>query len=106
MGGDRPGVPTELYGRSRAAGVAICVAGGYLVFCGLLGPHGEGGGGMAYQLLTFMFGSFSTLIGLAAAVAGVPRTPRSRAKYAVRLHFALCVAVFALLWLVPPWHWT
>jgi hypothetical protein len=100
-----PAVPDELYGRGRVAGLAILLTGGYLVFCGLLGPHGEGGGGMAYQLLTYLFGSFSVLVGLAAVAAGVPLAPRSRAKYAVRLHLALCVAVFAVLWFVPCWHW-
>jgi hypothetical protein len=83
------------------AGVAILVVGAYLLFLGLLGPHGEGGGGQTYQLLTLVFGSFSVLVGLAGAVAGIPLGPRSRVKWAVRLHLALCVAAVGLLWFFP-----
>jgi hypothetical protein len=78
--------------------MAIFLAGAYLVFLGVVGPHGEGGGGPGYQALTFLFGSFSVLLGLAAAAVGVPR---SRARWAVRLHLALCVAVIAVVWSVP-----
>lgn len=95
----------SLHGRARAGGICILVVGGYLLLNGLMGPHGEGGGGTKYHLLTTWLGSLSVLSGLLTSVAGVSGQPGSSGRRLVRVHFAICCVALVLLWFVPPWKW-
>jgi len=90
-------VSVDLYGRSRASGIAILALGPYLFLAGLMGPHGEGGGGIAYSVVT-LFGIASTLCGLLIAAIGVSRRPGGP-RYFVRAHIAICGIIVALLWM-------
>jgi len=102
---EQPVLPVDLNGRARAGGICILVVGAYLLLIGLMGPHGEGGGGIGYHLLTTWLGLLSVPSGLLTSVAGVSCQPGSTGRRLVRVHLAICGIALALLWFVPAWNW-
>jgi len=98
--------PVDPYGRARGASLSVLVIGAFLFLRGFMGPHGEGGGGIVYLMLTTWLGLLSMLLGLITSIAGVSRAPGSPGRRLLWVHLAVCGAALALQFLVDPGHWT
>lgn len=98
--------PRDVGWRVRVAGIATFVLAAGLLLMGWAGPHFHGGGGSAHHLTTTFVGLVAAPAGLLVAIKGVTRQRGWSGPRAVWVLLGICIAVWVVRVVVPPWYWT